>query len=179
MTSFPSLVIVGADGTPVNLDALEEVAADPEGHRFPWPPNPVLSVDSERARHALDRNPTLIVFCETCCADTQREMELALGRVAKKVNDRAKLSVIASEANTEIAFVLATSSDGMAPHLRTMFGLRAAASGKPEPIVVLCDIMDNGGFYLGPMVASRQSIAKFIKKFQKKKLVHMRKQLES
>ena len=58
---IPNLLLFAPDGSLLCKDATGKVRADPRGERFPWPPEPVLSV--EDAMDSINDGPVVIAFC--------------------------------------------------------------------------------------------------------------------
>jgi nucleoredoxin len=141
---IPSFVIIDKDGSVITKDGRAAVSGDPTGVEFPWYPKPVSNLKSGPGN--INEVPTVIAFCEAADAAAQKAAEAAMEPIAKRYIEEAKAK---GEDDPQVAFVIATESNGMEPKIRGMPGL-PEASAALVPKLMLVDIPDEGGFYDGP-----------------------------
>jgi len=174
---IPSVVIIGADGSVISKEGRGAISADPTGEDFPWHPKPVKNLKDGPGN--INETPTVLAFCETSDAATQAAAVEAMTPAGERFMAEAK----AKREDPAIEFVVVTSSEGLAPRLRSMFKMTALPpSAEPadvQPIkLVMCDIPDKGGYYDGPVFdnVTPSDIEKFLADYENKKLT--RSQLE-
>ena len=132
---------------------------------FPWYPKPVRNLAS--CPGSINSVPTVLAFCETQNAISHKAVETGMTPIAERYISEAK------EGEPAIAFTIVTSSEGLAPRLRSMFSMPTLPpkTGKAiEPLptrLVLCDFPDQGGYYLGSELSDTQSFGATVDKFVK------------
>lgn len=148
---IPTFVIIDGDGSVITKEGCDAISSDPTGVEFPWYPKPVS--DLKGGPGSLNEVPTIIAFCETSDAATQKAIEEAMAPLGKKYKDEAKAK---GEEEAELHFVIATANEGLSGRLRGMLKMTILPSEKHErpvtvsPKIMLVDIPDNGGYYEGP-----------------------------
>jgi len=164
---IPSFIIVDKDGSVITKDGRTAVTGDPTGAEFPWYPKPVANLKNGPGQ--LNEVPTLMVFCETSDDGTKKAIEETLTPIAKEYLDKAKAG---GDEDPEVSVMIATDSDGLSPKIRGMVKLPAVdETTKLSPKIVLLDIPDNGGFYLGPEGdVSAEAVRKFLADYAAKTL---------
>jgi len=166
---IPSVIIVDKDGNVINKDGRAAIAGDPIGAKFPWHPAPVGTVASDV--ECVNETPTVIAFCEGDAA-AQSAAEAAMTPISKRAKDAAK----AAGEDPEMCFLVCTESGDIPSRLRSMMGMPEDQVGAPK--LMLLDIPDKGGFYVGPEgPVSTEAVQKLIADYKDKKLE--RKQLQS
>jgi nucleoredoxin len=175
VSGIPSFVIIDADGSVMTKEGRSAVTSDPTGVEFPWYPKPVSNLAAGPGN--INEIPTVMAFCETSDASAQKAIEEAMAPLAKKYREAAKAK---GDDDPEVAFMVATSSEGLSGRLRGMLGMTALeeSSGKVPPKLMLVDIPDNGGYFEGPEGEITQAaVEQFVANYEAKKLE--RKQLSS
>lgn len=162
--TIPSLALVDKYGRTITTGAREAVVQDAAGKNFPW--RAPLVVDLKGGDPGrLNELPSLVLLCEEVGpaaqeASRQALMELAEDRDIRSEREAEAIEVAPfPEPETEEAlekallgldgggdcgFFIATGGP-LASKVRELCGL--AAGGPPQ--LLLLDIPDNGGFYLG------------------------------
>lgn len=146
VSGIPSIAIVDPDGTVITKDGRAAISSDPTGEEFPWHPKPVFNLKGGPGN--INEVPTVIALCETQDPETQKAIEEAMNPISIRFKDEAKA---AGEEDPKIAFAIATESGGIPARLREIFKLPAieGTSASLPAKLCLCDIPDNGGYYVG------------------------------
>jgi len=101
----------------------------------------------EAAGTDINECPSVVVLCDQCDTDVQQAIGKALEPLAKRYIDAGKQS----GEDPQYIFLLATGGEVM-DQLKTLTekdaGEKIKEAGK-EPVLLLFDIPDNGGFYFG------------------------------
>ena len=118
VSGIPSVVLIDADGSVITKEARGAISADPTGESFPWYPKPVRNLASGPG--SINSVPTVLAFCETQNAIYHKAVEAAMTPIAERYISEAKES---KEDDPAIAFTIVTSSEGLAPRLRSMFSM--------------------------------------------------------
>merc|ERR1711976_922501 len=108
---------------------------------MPWHPKPVGNLKAGPGD--INEVPTLLLFCETSDAAEQKALEAMLTPIAEKFQKQAA----AADSDPEFAFTIVTEAEGLAERIRGMVGMPTGE--KQDPQLVLMDIPDNGGYYIG------------------------------
>merc|ERR1712187_236718 len=99
----------------------------------------------------INECPSVVVLCDQCDADVQQAIRKALEPLAKRYITDAKQS----GEDPQYIFLVATGG-GVMEQLKLLTekdaGEKIKEAGK-EPVLLLFDIPDNGGFYFGGMGA--------------------------
>jgi len=189
VSGIPTLVIVDENGTIINKNARGAISSDPNGDKFPWAPPLVKNLSEPEG---IDENLSLCVFAEALPAKQQEAIESLLEPISKSYVDKAK----AAGDDPEVLFFVAKNSEGPVPKIRDLCKLGTAPSlastsvatkgetsavglvrsisndlAPPVAQMVLLDIPDNGGFYVGEMVElTAQAVEDFIAAYKSKSL---------
>jgi len=123
---IPSFTIVDKDGSVITTDGRAAVSGDPTGEDFPWHPKPVSNLKAGPG--SINETTTVIAFCETSDKATQKAIEAAMEPIAKALKAEAK----AKGEDPEIAFLIVTENEGLAPRIRGMTGLTTLPPSKHE-----------------------------------------------
>jgi nucleoredoxin len=142
---IPAFVLIDKDGSVITKDGRAAVSADPTGAEFPWYPKPVANLSAGPG--PLNGAAVVVALCEAADADAQKAAEEAMTPLAKKYIDAAKAK---GEDEPEIAFVIATSTGGIADRLRQMTGLPTECAAGALPRLILMNIPDDGAYFTGP-----------------------------
>jgi len=165
---IPSFIILDKDGSVVTKDGRGAVSNDPIGAEFPWYSKPVGIIEKDVS--IVNETTTVIAFCE---AVAKAAVDAAMTPVGKRYQEEAKA---AGEDEPEMAFLVGTEAEGVTARIRSMVGLPEAAQAT-QPQLVILDIPDNGGYYLGPEgPVTTEVVEKLVADYKAKKLE--RKQLE-
>eukprot|EP00929_Paragymnodinium_shiwhaense_P097257 TRINITY_DN58_c0_g1_i14.p1 TRINITY_DN58_c0_g1~~TRINITY_DN58_c0_g1_i14.p1 ORF type:complete len:441 (-),score=142.01 TRINITY_DN58_c0_g1_i14:291-1496(-) len=163
---IPSLVILDADLNTVTTDGRGAVTSDPTGADMPWFPKPVQNLKAGPG--GINETTTLIVFCEHSDDATKKSFEDILTPIAEQYIAKGK----EKDEDPELAFMIVTDSEGLAPRIRGMVGIEDVK----EPRMILLDIPDNGGYYVNSDgVVTKEAIETFISEYKNEEL--RRKQL--
>jgi len=131
---IPTFVMLDADtGKIINPNARGAVASDPQGENFPWTPPAVEDLASP---DGINDELSLCVMMEGLSAEAQAAALATLTPLAEK----------SKAAGEEILFYAAKSDEGAVPQVRKLTNL-GSAEGKVQ--LLLLDIPDNGGYYVG------------------------------
>lgn len=169
---IPSLTIIDKDGSVITSEGRAALSGDPTGENFPWHPPPVANLKSGPGK--INEVTTVVAFCETSDAATQKSIQASMEPLAMKLQQKAKAN---GEEDPEVAFMIATEGGGILIQLRKMLELPAeeVPPSRP-PKLMIVDIPDEGGYYEGPEGDVTEAvIQQFVDDFTAKKLT--RKQL--
>eukprot|EP00931_Biecheleriopsis_adriatica_P065442 TRINITY_DN3996_c0_g1_i1.p1 TRINITY_DN3996_c0_g1~~TRINITY_DN3996_c0_g1_i1.p1 ORF type:complete len:462 (+),score=127.59 TRINITY_DN3996_c0_g1_i1:59-1387(+) len=156
ISGIPTFLIVSPDGKVINKSGRglvpDAVAAD-----FPWTPPPIADISSPEG---INETPSLCLMLESVDAAVQKKIMEAITPIAAKY---------AAQDEPELLFFVAKGESGVASQIRGLCGLEAAdkvakkdssADEGPKlvrtvssdaPTIILMDIPDNGGYYVGRM----------------------------
>jgi len=140
VSGIPSLTILDADLKTITTDGRGAISGDPQGLEMPWYPKPVNNLKAGPGD--INETPTVLLFCETSDDATKKALEAMLTPIAEKLKKAAELE----DSDPEFAFMMVTEADDLAGRIRGMVKI----TGNTEPQLVLMDIPDSGGYYLGP-----------------------------
>jgi len=163
--TIPSLALVDLQGKTITADGRDSVMRDPEGAEYPWHP-PLVRDLGQGNPGRLNELPSLVLLCEAATSEQQQE-------ALKEMTNLA--TAWSQESEKEFGFFIA-SSGPMAARVRELCQL--PSDGAPQ--LLLVDIPDNGGFYLGPALhqaLEEQGMRSTLKDYSAKTLD--RKQLKS
>lgn len=144
---IPTFVVLDPDLNIVNGGARAAVSADPDGKKFPWAPKPVNDF-SDDGPGDINDCPGICVMGSKLTKDEKEKIAADLNGIACKYRDEAK----AEDRDQDFIFFTG-SNDGVGERILQMTQVNAAniAAGKVQ--LVLLDIPDNGGYYVGEQVA--------------------------
>jgi len=134
---IPSLVLLDEDFSVITKKGRSAVMRDVS--EFPFHDKPVADLATET--DGLNDAPCVLVLADKATAEEQANFYDALEPLAAEYKAAAK----ASEEDPEFLFFLAKTSGGPVPRIRELCKLEEAA----EAQLILLDIPDNGGFYVG------------------------------
>jgi nucleoredoxin len=137
VSGIPSLVLLDSDFSVITKNGRAAVMRDVE--EFPFHDKPVadLATDTD----GLNEFPCVMVLADKATADEQAKAYAALEPLAAEYKAAAK----ANDDDQEILFFLAKTAGGPVPRIRELCKVEASAA----PQLILLDIPDNGGFYVG------------------------------
>lgn len=134
--SIPTLALVDMEGKTITTEARNAVVQDPEGQDFPWRP-PLVRDLAHGNPGRINELPSIVCLCESAQADQKHQ-------AFEDMLSVAQAWVPAKGAEKSYSFFMA--SDGeLSARIRSLCGV--ASSDTPQ--LVMLDIPDNGGFYLG------------------------------
>jgi len=138
VNGIPSVVILDQDLKTITTDGRGALATDPTGLEMPWYPKPVNNLKAGPGN--INEEVTLLLFCESSNDAEKKALEALLTPIAETIQKKAE----ASGDDAEFGFLMATESEDLAKRIRSMVKLETQ-----KPALVLMDIPDNGGYYLG------------------------------
>jgi hypothetical protein len=120
--------------------------ADPNGLKFPYYPDPVENLSNGVESYGFDINAkaALVVLMENGDDSDQADAKEALLPFGTRL---AKEKKVTAE-GPEMIFFYAFEPSGMASQVRTLCKLPAVEKSGDNPVMVLLNIPDRGGFYL-------------------------------
>lgn len=153
---IPTFIIVGPDGKVVNQNGRSIV---PEGTAagFPWAPPAIADLSNP---DGINETPAICLMLESCDPETQKKYIDAVTPIAEEY---------AKQDEPELIFFAAKEPGGVAGQIRGMCGIGSAdvvasSDQSPDsapkivrtisddtPTVILMDIPDDGGYYVGRM----------------------------
>jgi len=136
---IPTLVVLGPDGKMITDEGTSAVGNDPTGAEFPWYPKPVN--DLKNSVKDLNDVPSIIVLMEGADDDVQESAREALENVASDYASDSK-----DDAEMPFRFFYGTEQGGVCSQIRQLCGLDNVSMGD-DPVLILLDIPDQGGFY--------------------------------
>jgi nucleoredoxin len=160
---IPTFVIIDADGKVINSDGRSAVSADPEGLEFPWKPKPVNDIENPTN---LNDQPCLCLLMDGAqdAAEKQCVWQAAVHEVASE-------HIEACEANgvpQEMYFYTAKQQGDVVDQVRK---LAEVGEPKPQPLMLILDIPDDGGFYVSDAKdVTADSIRTFVKAYKEKSI---------
>jgi len=140
---IPTFVMLDERGATINANARGAVMADPTGARFPWAPEP--AADLEDGPDGLNETPSVVALLEGLDEAAQREAIAAVIRVAKATRESSRA---AGEDESPFCFFYATAAANVTLQVRKLTGQPASAP-KGHATLLLLDIPDDGGYYVG------------------------------
>jgi len=136
--TIPNFTLVDPSGKTITTDARDEVVRDPQGENFPWRPPSVRDLAAGNPGR-LNELPSIVCLCEAATSSQQGEIAAVMMNVAS--------SFVPSHGGAGVEYGFFTASGGpLAARIRELCGL--PVGGPPQ--LILMDIPDQGGFYLGP-----------------------------
>merc|ERR1719335_431387 len=135
---IPSLVLLDTDWSVITKKGRGAVMQDVS--EFPFHDKPVadLATDTD----GLNDAPCVVVLADKATAEEQAAAYAALEPLAAEYKAAAK----ASEEEPEFLFFIAKSGGGAVPRIRQLCELD---EDETAPQLILLDIPDNGGYYVG------------------------------
>lgn len=147
VSGIPAFVMLDADLNVINAAARAAVSADPDGGNFPWAPKPVNDF-SDDGPGEINDYPCICVMASKLTKDEKKQISASLNGIACKYRDEAK----AEDRDQDILFFTG-SNEGVGARVMAMAHVKpkSIAAGKAQ--LILMDIPDNGGYYVGEQVA--------------------------
>jgi nucleoredoxin len=142
---IPTFVVCSADGQTLNANARGKVAQGAEVVlAVGWEPPAVgdMAEGPEAGGTNINECPTVVVMCESCDVAAQKSIHDALEPLAKHYIKEAK----SKDSDPEYIFLLA--KDGGPINQLKALTKKAIDNASGKPTMILCDIPDNGGFYI-------------------------------
>lgn len=135
--SIPTLALVDSEGVTITTDARNAIMRDRQGHDFPWRPPLVRDLaDGDPGR--VNELPSVLCLCESADESTRSQVLEDLMGVARAWRP--------ARGGEEAYGYFIGSGGPLTSKVRELCGLQA----QERPQLVLLDIPDKGGFYLGP-----------------------------
>mmetsp|Transcript_13785 Transcript_13785/g.37743 ORF Transcript_13785/g.37743 Transcript_13785/m.37743 type:complete len:268 (-) Transcript_13785:199-1002(-) len=151
--SIPTLAIVDCEGVEITTEGRDAVVKDPDGHGFPWSPPLVRDLaDGNPAR--INHLPSLVWLCDGVDEASRGEMMQTMLRVAEEWKPTRGQE-------GQYGYFLASGGE-LSTRVRALCGLEASS----EPQLVLLDIPDQGGFYVGPVNVTEGSVRSFLSDYE-------------
>eukprot|EP00440_Ansanella_granifera_P028618 gb/GFBE01031090.1/.p1 GENE.gb/GFBE01031090.1/~~gb/GFBE01031090.1/.p1 ORF type:complete len:443 (+),score=139.63 gb/GFBE01031090.1/:1-1329(+) len=156
ISGIPTFLIVSPDGKVINKSG-RGLVPSATADQFPWKPPPIGDIS---APDGINETPSICLMLESCEASLQKTIIEKLTPFAQKYADQEE---------PEFLFFAATKADGVAAQIRGMTGLEAVTTvskhessptegpklvrtlSSDTPTIVLLDIPDEGGYYVGRM----------------------------
>jgi len=165
VSGIPSFVIVGPDGKTLNTNGRGKVGGGVEAVlNQGWEPSAVgdMAEGPEAGGTDINECPTIVVMCEKAAPSAQNSIMDSMMPLAKKY------IVEAQKADEDPKYIfLIAKGGGPIEQLKSLTQKAAGediAKAGDQPVMLLFDIPDNGGFYLSPATEiTTDSIAAFIK----------------
>lgn len=166
---IPAFIILDPERNVVTTSARGAVTSDPDGTKFPFYPDPVENISNGVESYGCDINskPALLVLMENGDDSDQGDVKEALipfgVKYAKDKKDTAD--------GPEMLFFYAFEPSNMASQVRSLCKLSAVEKSGDEPVMILLNIPDNGGFYVSDAKeVTSETIEAFINDFKAGKL---------
>jgi len=144
---IPTFVMLDADLNVINAGARAAVGADPEGENFPWAPKPVNNF-SDDGPGDINDYPGVCVMASKLSKDEKVRLADNLNSIACKYRDEAK-----AEGRDPDYIFFTGSNEGVGERVLQMAKVDPANIEAGKVQLILMDIPDNGGYYVGEQVA--------------------------
>jgi len=149
---IPSLAVIGPDEKIINVNARSKVAAGAKAVlESGWFPPMVGDMEDgpEAAGKEINECPSIVVLCAHCSDDVKAGIKKTLEPIGKKYFDEGKKT----DEDPKYICLMATSSGGAADQIGNLTKKEAGASiaaavEAKQPVILLFDIPDRGGFYV-------------------------------
>lgn len=153
---IPTFVIVTPEGKVINKSG-RSLVPNAVASDFPWKPPAVADIESP---DGINETPALILMLESCDPETQKKILEAVNPIAAEY---------AAQDEPELIFFAAKSAGNVSSQIRGMCGLESVTQlsksptspdsapglvrtiSNDTPTIVLMDIPDEGGYYVGKM----------------------------
>lgn len=143
---IPFFVILDPERNVVTTSARNAIMGDPNGQKFPYYPDPVEDLSNGVESYGCDINTkaALVVLMENGDDSDQadaKEVLVPFGtRLAKEKKDTAE--------GPDMIFFYAFAPSAMASQVRTLCKLPAVEKSGDDPVMLLLNIPDRGGYYV-------------------------------
>ena len=161
---IPTLVIIGPDGKIINTEGTSAVGSDPDGAEYPWKPKPVNDLNEDASK--LNDEPCLCVLMDGSEGETERQAawHAAVHEVAAEHASAAE----SSGTPPPVYFYTAKEEGPISDQVRKLTNV---GRPKAEPVMLLLDIPDSGGFYVAESAEiSAQTVREFVAAYQARTL---------
>jgi len=160
VNGIPTFLIVSPEGKVINKTG-RSLVPNAKAAEFPWTPSPIGDLEEP---DGINETPAMCLMLESCTPDMQKTIIETITPIAEK---------FAKQDEPELVFFVATAQGTVSSQIRGMTGLESAgksfknASSSDEtggaspklvrsiscstPSLILMDIPDNGGYYVGRM----------------------------
>ena len=162
---IPAFIILDPDHNVVTSNARGAIVSDPNGSKFPYYPEPIEDISNGVESFGCDINtkPALLVLMENGDDSDQGDIKEVLSpfgdRYAKEKKDTPD--------GPEIIFFYATQPSNMASQVRNLCKLPAVEKSGDDPIMLLLNIPDNGGYYVSDATEiTNETVGAFIDAFK-------------
>lgn len=162
---IPFFVILDPERNVITTSARNAIMSDPNGLKFPYYPDPVENLSNGVESYGFDINakPALVVLMENGDDSDQADAKEALlpfgTRLAKEKKDSAD--------GPELLFFYAFEPSGMASQVRSLCKLPAVEKSGDDPVMILLNIPDKGGFYKSDATeVTTATVQAFVEGFQ-------------
>ena len=161
---IPTLVIVGADGKVINTEGTSAVGSDPDGAEYPWKPKPVNDLNEDAGK--LNDEPCLCVLMDG--SEGESELQAAWHAAVHEVAAEHASAAESSGTPPPVYFYTAKEEGPISDQVRKLTNV---GRPKAEPVMLLLDIPDSGGFYVAESAEiSAQTVREFVAAYQARTL---------
>jgi nucleoredoxin len=137
---IPTFYIVSPEGKMINKGA-QSLVPHAKASDFPWAPPPIADMNGP-AINQINESSGMCIFLESCTPEVQEKILATLTPIAAEY---------AAQDDPELIFLYTKKSGDVSTQIRTMCGLPSPSPGQPS--LVLLDIPDQGGYYVGQITA--------------------------
>merc|ERR1712039_923079 len=157
ISGIPTFLIVDPNGQVINKNGRGLVSEGAKASTFPWLPPPIANLESP---DGINETPSMLLMLESCLPEVQAKIIEAVSPIAKEYAEKDE---------PEMLFFVAKDESGVSSQVRGMCGLESASKSSKQdvsptdgpklvrtvssdtPTLLLMDIPDNGGYYIGRM----------------------------
>jgi len=160
---IPALVVVDPEGNVITTKGRGGASADPEGKEFPWHPKPTVDLCAD-AGDINEKVSVVLLLSGLADAAAKKAARASLEKVAVAKNAELK-----AKGEDTMCFFFAESDSGVVGQVRTMTKV-AKKDGMAQ--LLLLDIPDRGGFYVGEAASavSEATLEKLLSQYDTKEL---------
>jgi len=161
---IPTFVVVDPQGNLVNAKARGAASADPEGKEWPWHPKPTVNLNEDAGDINEKASVAVLLSGLGDDAAAKAAAKAALEKVAL-----AKNAALKAAGEETMCFFFAESDAGVVGQVRSMTNV-AKKDGAAQ--LLLLDIPDRGGFYIGEEVkdVTEAALSTLIERYEKKEM---------
>eukprot|EP00928_Gymnodinium_smaydae_P013846 TRINITY_DN15025_c0_g1_i1.p1 TRINITY_DN15025_c0_g1~~TRINITY_DN15025_c0_g1_i1.p1 ORF type:complete len:452 (-),score=100.95 TRINITY_DN15025_c0_g1_i1:177-1532(-) len=154
---YPTFIIVDPDGKVINKSG-RGLVPKATSKEFPWPPPAIGNIENPEG---INDTPSIVLMLESVASDVQKTIMERMTPIAQSY---------AKQDEPELLFFAATEAGSVSSQIRGMCGLESSGmlnklessnddsapklirtTTSDTPTVILLDIPDNGGYYVGRM----------------------------
>jgi len=179
---IPTFLIVSPEGKVISKNG-RSLVPDAPASEFPWTPPPIGNLEEPEG---IEETPSVVLLLESCTPEVQKNIIEAVTPIAKEYQKKDE---------PEFLFFVAKKEGRVSSQVRGMAGLESAgtvtkADTSPDdseggyapkllrtvsadaPTIVLFDLADNGGYYMGRMSKDLDgsAVKQMIQDYKDKKL---------